>query len=82
MKEKEGNIETCRVAFPESTVMCLNIGTPKNDRFSICSKWKINYFRCVKMWVHYSLIILCSNIGNLKTIISFFHLRHLEKYWC
>ena len=23
------------------TVMCLSIGTPKNNKFSICSKWKI-----------------------------------------
>ena len=26
------------------TVKCLSIGTPKNNKFSICSKWKINYF--------------------------------------
>ena len=26
------------------TVMCLSIGTPKNNKFSICSKWKIYYF--------------------------------------
>ena len=26
------------------TVICLSIGTPKNNTFSICSKWKINYF--------------------------------------
>ena len=25
--------------------MCLSIGTPKNNKFSICSKWKINYFK-------------------------------------
>ena len=24
--------------------MCLSIGTPKNNKFSICSKWKIHYF--------------------------------------
>ena len=27
-----------------NTVMCLSIGTPKNNKFSICSKWKIYYF--------------------------------------
>ena len=27
------------------TVMCLSIGTPKNNKFSICSKWKIHYFQ-------------------------------------
>ena len=26
------------------TLMCLSIGTPKNNKFSICSKWKIRYF--------------------------------------
>ena len=26
------------------TVMCLSIGTPNNNQFSICSKWKIYYF--------------------------------------
>ena len=26
------------------TLMCLSIGTPKNNKFSICSKWKIHYF--------------------------------------
>ena len=24
---------------------CLNIRTPRNNKFYICSKWKINYFR-------------------------------------
>ena len=28
----------------DCTVMCLSIGTPKNNKFSICSKRKINYF--------------------------------------
>ena len=27
------------------TLMCLSIGTPKNNKFSICSKWKIRYFQ-------------------------------------
>ena len=26
------------------TIMCLSIGTPKDNKFSICSKWKIYYF--------------------------------------
>ena len=47
-------------------VMCLSIGTPKSNNFSICSKCKINYFRCPKIWAHYSLIIMCSNIGIPK----------------
>ena len=52
---------------PKSTVMCLSIGTPKSNKFSICSKCKINYFRCPKIWEHYSLIIMCSNIGTPKS---------------
>ena len=27
------------------TLMRLSIGTPKNNKFSICSKWKIHYFQ-------------------------------------
>ena len=42
--------------------MCLSIGTLKNNKFSICSKWKIYYFRCPKTWGNYSLVITCSNI--------------------
>ena len=30
-------------------VMCLSIATPINNKFSICLKWKINYFRCPKI---------------------------------
>ena len=26
------------------TLMCLSIGKLKNNKFSICSKWKIHYF--------------------------------------
>ena len=25
------------------TMLCLSFGTPKNNKFSICSKWKIDY---------------------------------------
>ena len=28
----------------QCTVMCLSIGIPKSNKFSICSKCKINYF--------------------------------------
>ena len=24
-----------------NTLMCLSVGTPKNNKFSICSKWKM-----------------------------------------
>ena len=27
-----------------NTVMCLRIGTPQNNKFSIWNKWKIYYF--------------------------------------
>ena len=36
------------------TVMCLSIGTPKNNRFSICSKWKIYYFQASQNLGHNS----------------------------
>ena len=29
----------------ENTLKCLSIGTPKNNEFSICPKWKIHYFQ-------------------------------------
>ena len=32
---------TCTQTY---TVLCLSIGTSKNNKFSICSKWKIYYF--------------------------------------
>ena len=28
-----------------NTLKCLSIGTPKNNKFSICSKWKIHNFK-------------------------------------
>ena len=37
--ESQGKVREC-----ENTLMCLSIGTPKNNKFSICSKWKIHYF--------------------------------------
>ena len=30
---------------PLGTLMCLSIGTPKNNKFSIGSKWNIYYFK-------------------------------------
>ena len=41
--------------------MCLSIGTPKNNQFSISI-----IFRCPKIWAHYSLILMCLNIGTPK----------------
>ena len=57
-----------RVASPENvllnTVMCLSIGTPINNKFSICSKWKIIIFICPKIWANYNLIMVSLNIGT------------------
>ena len=44
---------------PASADLLACIGTPN------CSKWKI-IFRCPKIWAHYSLIIMCLNIGTPK----------------
>ena len=44
----------------------LSIGTPANNKFSICSKWKINYFLCPKIKTLYSLVIKFLNIGTPK----------------
>ena len=36
--------EEIHEGVPKHTLMCLSIGTPKTNKFSICSKWKIHYF--------------------------------------
>ena len=41
--------------------MCLSIGTPKSNKFSICSKCKINYFQ-----VSQNLDIVQPNYNVLK----------------
>ena len=46
--------------------MCLSIVTPKTINFPFVANVKLIIFRCPKIWVHYSLIIMCSNIGTLK----------------
>ena len=38
--------------------MCLSIGTP------FVPNGKLNIFRCPKIWAHYSLIVMCLNIGT------------------
>ena len=48
--------------------MCLRIGTPKSNKFSIVPNVKFIIFRCPTIWAHYSLIIMCSNIGTPKII--------------
>ena len=54
------------------TLMCLSIGTPKNNKFSICKNNK--FFICPKRKIsaEYSLIVICSNIETSKNqIITF-----------
>ena len=46
--------------------MCLNIGTPKLINFPFVPDGKLIIFRCPKIWAHYSLIIMWSNIGTHK----------------
>ena len=51
------------------TLMCLSIGTPKNNKFFICSKWKIYYF-----WV--SL-----NLGRLQphyNVLEYWDLKNIN----
>ena len=39
------NKNTPHTSFPKiSTLMCLSIGTPKDNKFSVCPKRKIHFF--------------------------------------
>ena len=58
-------------------VMCLSIGTPKNNNFPFVPNGKFIIFRCPKILVHYSLSIICLNIGTANN--QFFHLGQMEK---
>ena len=42
-------------------VMYLSIGISKNNKSSICCKWKCIIFRSPKLQTHYSLIIIFLN---------------------
>ena len=48
------------------TLMCLSIGTPKIMNFPFVPNGKFIIFRCPKIYVDYSLIIACLNIGTSK----------------
>ena len=52
-----------------NTLMCLSIGTPKNNKFFICSDWKIHYFQVSqnlgRVQPHYNVLGI---LGHLKTI--------------
>ena len=59
------------------TLKCLSIGTPKNNKFSICSKWKIHYFQVSPKFRQSTASLQCASILRpLKTLI--FHLRQME----
>ena len=48
--------------------MCSSIGTPINNTFSICPKWKICYSLCPKIKNLYSLVIKFLNFRTPKII--------------
>ena len=50
------------------TVKCLSIGTPKNNKISICSESEIDYFGVSKTLGTLQPNFMCSNIGTPKTI--------------
>ena len=35
--------------------MCLSVGTPKINKFSIIPNVKLIIFRCPKIWAHYNI---------------------------
>ena len=59
------------------TLKCLSIGTPKNNKFSICPKWKIHYFQVSqnlgRVQPHYNVL---EYLDPWKTLI--FHMRQME----
>ena len=50
------------------TLMCLSIGTPKNNKCSICPKWNIHYFQVSQNLGRVQPHHMCLNIGTPKTI--------------
>ena len=48
------------ISSAPNTLKCLSIGTPKIIKFVL--NLKLVIFGCPKIWAHYSLIIMCSNI--------------------
>ena len=51
------------------TPKCLSIGNIKIIKFPfVLIDLKLIIFGCPKIWAHYSLIIMCSNIGKPKTV--------------
>ena len=58
------------------TLMCLSIGTPKNNKFSICPKWKIHYFQVFQNLGRVQPHNLFEYWDTQKSLI--FHLRQRE----
>ena len=60
-----------------NTLKCLSIETPKNNKFSICPKWKIDYFQVSqnlgRVQPHYNMI---EYWDTSKPLI--FHLKQME----
>ena len=48
------------------TILCLSIATPKTINFPFVANVKLIIFRFSKIWAHYRVIIMCSNIGIPK----------------
>ena len=57
-----------------ATVLSLSFGTPKNNQFSICSKWKIDYFICPKIWIPPNLGWLVGCFGFNGPLRQYFSL--------
>ena len=63
--KKELNREPDKKLHKKSTLFCLSLGTPKNNKFSICSKWKIDYFYMPR---NLSTLQPNSNVLNIGTL--------------
>ena len=48
------------------TLMCLSIGTPKNNKFPFVPNGKFIICRCPKIYIDYSLIMMCLNTETPK----------------
>ena len=50
----------------KKTVLCLNIGTPINNKSPFVPNGKLIIFRYPKIMPHYNLVIMLLNIGTPK----------------
>ena len=75
-KKKQKKKRTCHhlmeglmltgVNFSQPTIICLSIGTPENNKFSIVPNGKFIIFRCPKILANYILTVFGLNIGTQK----------------